>query len=520
MSILEDDLGEGLVGGVGDAERDVFHAKAIGDVAGFAVEFHGWAAAPLADDFDVDPADAAAPAGAESFHRGFFCGEAAGIAFVFILEALAVFALGGRVEAAKDRFAVALDGGSYSPNFRDIDSEADDQRILPGGTDTLVCAHLRQNYCTARSELGGWRDSYALRFKPAQARVPVPPCCRDCDYTDRIVTTAKTSPRKRGKSKSKVKSSKSGTLKPASSKKISAKANLKTNGRKLGSKGWVERTQRGVTVLQAAALNRLPWLVHGFSMRSGGVSEIDGEKVLNLGAVEWDKRENVEENRRRFVAAAGASDLSFVSLHQIHSDVVRIFDASPTKQCKGDALATNRKGLLLGVRTADCSPVLVVDPKKRVVAAIHAGWRGTLARIVAKTIGQMQMEFGSEPKDLLAAIGPTIGGCCYEVGTEVAADFSAKFSNAAEFFDELRTGDEPNPLQWLNMMPPGHQPPPKKVLLDLKRANRAQLLEAGVVEKNIFVTELCTSCDVDRLFSYRKEGAMSGRLLAAVGIRG
>jgi YfiH family protein len=175
--------------------------------------------------------------------------------------------------------------------------------------------------------------------------------------------------------------------------------------------------------------------------------------------------------------------------------------------------------LLLGVRTADCSPVLVVDQKKRVVAAIHAGWRGTLARIVTKTIGQMQMEFGSRPQDLLAAIGPTIGGCCYEVGTEVASAFAAKFPNAGEFFDELRTGDEPNPLQWLNMMPPGHQPPPNKVLLDLKKANRAQLLETGVCDENIFVTDLCTSCDVNRLFSYRKEGGSSGRLMGVIAIR-
>jgi copper oxidase (laccase) domain-containing protein len=129
------------------------------------------------------------------------------------------------------------------------------------------------------------------------------------------------------------------------------------------------------------------------------------------------------------------------------------------------------------------------------------------------------MEFGSKPQDLVGAIGPTIGGCCYEVGTEVASAFAAKFSNAAEFFDELRTGDEPNPLQWLNMMPPGHQPPPNKVLLDLKKANRLQLLEAGLREENIFVSELCTACDVDRLFSYRKEGVRSGRLMGVVGIR-
>jgi purine-nucleoside/S-methyl-5'-thioadenosine phosphorylase / adenosine deaminase len=477
-------LGEGFVGGVGDAQGDVFDAEGVGDFAGFAVEFYGGPAAFLADDLDVDPADAAAPAGAESFHGGFFGGEASGVALVFIFEAFAVFAFGGRVEAAEKCFAVALDGALYAADFGDVHSEADDQSFL-------------------RNDRG--TDS---------SRAP------DCDYTDRIVATKKTSPRERGTSKVEAKSSKSRASKAGLGKKSSAKPHRNAGAKQPGSREWTERKQRGVTVLQAAALNKLPWLVHGFSTRAGGVSDLDGEKVLNLGAVEWDKRENVEENRKRFQAATGASDLEFVSLHQIHSDVVRIFDAKPGKQCKGDALATNRKGLLLGVRTADCSPVLVVDPKKRVVAAIHAGWRGTLARIVAKTIGQMQMEFGSEPKDLLAAIGPTIGGCCYEVGTEVAADFSAKFSNASEFFDELRTGDEPNPLQWLNMMPPGHQPPPKKVLLDLKKANRTQLVEAGLPEKNIFVSELCTSCDVDRLFSYRKEGAMSGRLLGVIGIRG
>lgn len=288
--------------------------------------------------------------------------------------------------------------------------------------------------------------------------------------------------------------------------------------------GWPERTLRGVRVLQVPAFAKIPWLVHGFSTRPGGVSptdidNADGEKVLNLGAVEWDSRENVEENKRRFQSALGGTDLKLISLHQIHSDVVRSFDSAPHRQCKGDASATNRPGLLLGVRTADCAPVLVVDPGKRVVAAIHAGWRGTLQRIVTKAIGHMQMEFGCRPQDLLAAIGPTIGGCCYEVGTEVASAFAAKFANATEFFDELRTGDEPNPSQWLNMMPPGHQPPPNKVLLDLKKANRSQLLEAGVREQNIFINDLCTSCRADFLFSYRKEHARSGRLMSAIGIR-
>jgi polyphenol oxidase len=316
----------------------------------------------------------------------------------------------------------------------------------------------------------------------------------DCDYTDIVVPPTKTSPNR-----------------PARRKRTSSPAS---------SPHWTVKTVRGVRVLQVPAFSKIPWLVHGFSTRPGGVSAVNGEKVLNLGAVEWDSRENVEENKRHFQAAIGASGLEFVSLHQIHSDVVRSFHSVPGKHCKGDALATNKPGLLLGVRTADCTPVLVVDPVKRVVAAIHAGWRGTLQRIVTKTIGQMQMEFGCQPQDLLAAVGPSIGVCCYEVGTEVAAEFAAKFSNADDFFDELRTGDEPNPLQWLNMMPPGHQPPPNKVRLNLPKANRLQLLEAGLQEKNVFLNDLCTSCRVDLLFSYRKERAASGRLLSVVGIRG
>src|SRR5262249_7725637 len=205
-------------------------------------------------------------------------------------------------------------------------------------------------------------------------------------------------------------------------------------------------------------------------------------------------------------------------LKQMHSDVIHHFAAAPDKTCQGDASITDQPGLLLSVQTADCVPILLVDPKRRAVAAVHAGWRGTLARMVAKTVGQMHMRFGSKPADLLAAIGPSIGGCCYAVGTEVAAQFMSQFSDAAGYFDELRTGDEPNPLQWLNMIPPGHQPPPKNVLLDLRKANRSQLLAAGLREKNIVVSDLCTACRRDFFFSYRKEGAATGRMLSAIGI--
>ena len=301
--------------------------------------------------------------------------------------------------------------------------------------------------------------------------------------------------------------------------KIGSKgADRKGAGRASASKGWTERDAGGLQILQADALTKIPWLIHGFSTRPGGASGLAGEKVLNLGFAEWDTKENVLENRRRFQSAIGADSFTLIALKQIHSDVIHLFEDFPAEPCRGDASATTRPGLLLAVQTADCVPILLADLKRRAIAAVHAGWRGTLQRIVAKTIGKMQMQFGSRPADMLAAIGPSIGGCCYEVGTEVASEFRSQFSNASDWFDELRTGDEPNPLQWLNMAPPGHQPPPKNVLLDLRKANRAQLLDAGLREQNIIVSDLRTACRRDLLFSYRKEAGATGRLMSVIGL--
>ena len=235
--------------------------------------------------------------------------------------------------------------------------------------------------------------------------------------------------------------------------------------------------------------------------------------------MEWDTRENVLENRRIFQSALGAADLELTPLKQIHSDVIRVFPDSSADVCKGDASATNRPGILLSIQTADCVPIFLVDPKKHAVAAVHAGWRGILARITQKAVGRMQFEFGSKPADLLAAIGPSIGPCCYEVAADFVTKFTAQFADAADYFDEPRSGEEPNPLQWLNMKPPGHQPPPKNVHLDLRKANRSQLVAAGLLEKNIFVSDLCTSCHTGLLFSHRREGPLSGRLMSAIGIR-
>jgi polyphenol oxidase len=282
---------------------------------------------------------------------------------------------------------------------------------------------------------------------------------------------------------------------------------------------WSERIVDGVRILQVPAFAKIPWLVHGFSTVQGGRSDLDGKKILNLGFTDWDTRKNVLQNRERFQSALGAGDFSLVPLKQIHSDLVRHLDGTDDEAVVADAAVTNHPRMLLAVQTADCVPILLVDTKKRAVAAVHAGWRGTIRRITAKAVGQMRMHFGSDPADLLAAIGPAIEICCYEVGTEIAADFLSQFVDAPDFFDEFRTGDEPNPVQWLNQMPPGHQPPPKNVLLDLHRANESQLKQAGVQVRNISVSNLCTACRPDLLFSYRKQGARSGRQMAAIGIR-
>jgi len=282
---------------------------------------------------------------------------------------------------------------------------------------------------------------------------------------------------------------------------------------------WLLKRFGSVQVLQLRPFAKLPWLVYGFSTRLGGQSSLNGEMLLNLGFMDWDPRENVLENRRIFQSALRASDLQLIRLKQIHSDVIHFFPAAPAGPCSGDASISNKARLLLAVQTADCVPVLLVDPKKRAVAAIHAGWRGTLARIAEKAAGRMQLEFGSKPADILAALGPSIGPCCYEVGVDLVTKFNAQFADAHDYFDEPRTGDEPNPIQWLNMSPPGHQPPPKNVHLDLRKANRSQLLAAGLHPKNIHVSDLCTACRTDLLFSYRREGPVSGRLLSVIGIR-
>lgn len=285
---------------------------------------------------------------------------------------------------------------------------------------------------------------------------------------------------------------------------------------------WLLVRRRGIAVLQARPLQRIPWLVHGFSTRPGGASRIDGHRALNLGYGDWDERDRVDENRRLLALAVGARGMELVAMRQFHSSVVRVLERPPAERIRGDALVTRARKLLLAVQTADCVPILVVDPRRRVAAAIHAGWRGTLARIAEKVVGEMRMHFDTRPENALAAIGPAIRGCCYEVGPDVAQAFAARFPQAGEWFDgpfdALSTGDEPTPFLWLEQDPPGHARP-KRVLLDLVAANRWQLASAGLRPERIFACEWCTACHTDWLFSYRRKGQRSGRLMAVVGWR-
>lgn len=292
---------------------------------------------------------------------------------------------------------------------------------------------------------------------------------------------------------------------------------------------WRLRKSGKLQILQAEPFHQFKWLVHGFSTRPGGVSELkssrpgrsEKETVFNLGFTDWDRRERVDANRLRFQKAFGHGDACLVTLRQVHSDVLHVIREPLSDAPSGDALATQARDLLLGVQTADCIPVLLVDPRHRAVAAVHAGWRGTVARIVEKTVGRMAMEFGTRPKDVLAALGPGIGRCCYEVGPDVVKEFATQFPDAAEWFDGpfamLALGEDPNPLPWLTMMPPGHQPPPVRCHLDLHAANSAILANAGLQRKNIFAADFCTSCRTDLFFSYRREG-VTGRMMAVIGV--
>jgi YfiH family protein len=277
--------------------------------------------------------------------------------------------------------------------------------------------------------------------------------------------------------------------------------------------------------LQAKPLSHLKWLVQGFSTRGGGVSRVYGGDALNLGFTKHDSNAAVERNRALFLkklGIAGEPRWRLVTLRQIHSDLIHPVGEVPEKPLTGDGLITATPGLLLAIQTADCLPVVLVDPRRRAVGVFHAGWRGTVKRIVEKGVGEMRRWFGTRPGDVRASIGPGVHACCYEVGEEVREKFASQFEYSEALFSVLRDSDpvrEKYPLLFLTARAPGHSNLPAKLFLDLVEANRRQLLDAGVHKKNISASALCTSCNTDRLFSYRKENGITGRMMGVAGIR-
>ncbi len=275
--------------------------------------------------------------------------------------------------------------------------------------------------------------------------------------------------------------------------------------------------------------------MHGFSTRSGGLTTIyspdRSAAELNLGFTASDTRRNVERNRRLFTGSPLPSSKSagkqpqLATLRQIHSDLIR--EASPAGAAQraalaGDGITTDQPGLLLAIQTADCIPILIVDPVNHAVAAFHAGWRGTVRRIVEKGVGLMRLRYGSDPAKLLAAIGPGIGPCCYAVGEEVISEFTSQFAYAPKLFREVYDLDpikEKYPMLFLTARAPGHSNLGPQTHLDLFEANRRQLLDAGIKAKNIWLSGECTACSTGKYFSHRAERGFTGRMMSAIGLR-
>src|SRR5262245_23374204 len=241
---------------------------------------------------------------------------------------------------------------------------------------------------------------------------------------------------------------------------------------------------------------------NAFSTRVGGVSPLPSD-ALSLGNFRQDERENVIENRRRFLSALDASDWTLVTAKQIHSADVRFVNCAEdarAEPARCDALTANTPRILLAVQTADCLPILIADERTGAFSATHAGWRGTLAGIVARTVARMQQERLSRPEDMYAALGPAISAAVVEVGPEVLAEFRNKFGYAEELISDLQSNGK------------GH--------LNLNLANVRQLIDCGLREDRIYDSALCTWLRNDLFFSYRRERGHEkpvGRLMGVIG---
>ncbi|MDA1000471.1 MAG: peptidoglycan editing factor PgeF [bacterium] len=259
----------------------------------------------------------------------------------------------------------------------------------------------------------------------------------------------------------------------------------------------MEREAGGVAILHSPLLDGLGFAAHAFSTRQGGVSEGRFDS-LNLGPAEGEPRERVAENRRRFLSASGLAPVWIAEAKQVHGAEVIAAEKDPFAEVRcGDALMTDVPGVLVTVQTADCLPVLFADPKRRAVAAVHAGRQGIAEGVLAETVRRMEERFGSSPGDLVAALGPAISGEVYEVGEECVPPFRRRYRDWRDFCLPAEGG---------------------KWLLDLNEAARRQIAAAGVPADQIGSPGPCTYRDAGRFYSYRRDGAPTGRLMAAIGV--
>lgn len=269
----------------------------------------------------------------------------------------------------------------------------------------------------------------------------------------------------------------------------------------LTESGFYWRERDGVKVLVCQPLETAGF-ANGFSTRLGGVSNITGQNAndLNLAGFDDDASEHIYENRRRFLAAFDGT-YELATAWQVHGDGVKMVTADNAKESEQrfDALTSDLSGILVGVKTADCVPVLLGDPKTNAYAAVHAGWRGTVQSIAAKTVAAMQRSFGADPADIVVAIGPAAGCGRYEIGQDVIDAFAERFGDSEKYLVESR---------------PGH------ALIDLHRANRDQLTSVRIIPSNIYTAPFCTMDRPDLFFSYRLEKSLygkTGRLMSVIG---
>lgn len=264
-----------------------------------------------------------------------------------------------------------------------------------------------------------------------------------------------------------------------------------------------------VPYLEFTPLIDIPFITHGFSTRLGGVST-GMFSSLNLGAgssVYHDSSDNIKENFIRITESIGVEPDSLVISDQVHKTVVRLVNYNdrgkgfivPRDYKEIDGLITNTPNVTLVTKYADCVPLFFVDPVKKAIGLSHSGWKGTVGRIGQITIDEMVCAFNSNPKDIIAVIGPSICADCYEVGEEVAVKFMYVFSDNISAI--LLKNDK------------------GRYQLNLWEANRRVLLDAGLSDEHIHISKVCTSCNHELLFSHRKTGGKRGSLAAFLAIK-